>query len=128
MKIIYAIFGLFFLGLGFIGIWLPILPTVPFLLLASFFLAKSSTKVNQWFKSTQIYQTYLKDFEETKMMKMKTKLSILIFASVLLIAGAIFTPIFWVKLLIIGLMLIKWYVFMFVIKTASGNEGEEDVQ
>jgi len=127
MQLIYAILGFFFLGLGIIGIWLPILPTTPFLLLASFFLAKSSTKINRWFKSTKIYQKHLKDFEETKMMKMKTKLSILIFASVLLILGAIFTSIFWVKILIIVLMTIKWYVFIFVIKTVPENKGEDDV-
>ncbi len=127
MKMIFAILGIFFFGLGIIGIWLPILPTTPFLLLASFFLAKSSTKINRWFNSTKIYQKYLKDFEETKTMKMKAKLSILIFASALLIAGAIFTPIFWLKVLMIVLMIIKWYVFIFVIKTTSENEGEEDV-
>ncbi|MDR2879832.1 MAG: YbaN family protein [Fusobacteriales bacterium] len=42
--------GIIFLGVGIIGIVLPVLPTTPFVLLASFCLTKGSDKINNRFK------------------------------------------------------------------------------
>ncbi|HIT43929.1 TPA: DUF454 family protein, partial [Candidatus Avacholeplasma faecigallinarum] len=46
MRIIYCILGFITLGLGIIGVVLPIIPTVPFLLLTSFFFSKGSKRFN----------------------------------------------------------------------------------
>ena len=51
-KIIYIFIGCISLGLGIIGVILPILPTVPFVLLAAFCFAKSSERLDGWFKNT----------------------------------------------------------------------------
>lgn len=48
MKIIWASCGLLSLCLGIIGILLPLLPTVPFLLLAAFCFARSSPALHKW--------------------------------------------------------------------------------
>lgn len=55
-KILYIMIGCISLGLGIIGVILPILPTVPFLLLAAFCFARSSERLNGWFKNTKLYR------------------------------------------------------------------------
>lgn len=55
IKIVYLFLAFFFLALGIVGIALPVLPTTPFLLLASYFFTKGSDRFNRWFMSTNIY-------------------------------------------------------------------------
>lgn len=56
MRVLYIVLGLLFLALGTVGIVLPLLPTVPFYLLAAFFLGKGSRKLDAWFKGAAFYQ------------------------------------------------------------------------
>ena len=55
-KILYIMIGCISLGLGIIGVILPILPTVPFVLLAAFCYARSSERLDGWFKNTKLYK------------------------------------------------------------------------
>lgn len=55
-KILYIFIGCISLGLGIIGVILPILPTVPFVLLAAFCFARSSERLDGWFKNTELYR------------------------------------------------------------------------
>ncbi|WP_299846600.1 YbaN family protein [uncultured Roseovarius sp.] len=48
MRLFWAILGLTSLGLGVIGIAVPLLPTVPFILLAAFCFARSSERLHNW--------------------------------------------------------------------------------
>ena len=84
-KLINAMIGLFFVALGSIGVFFPVLPTTPFLLLAAFFLARSSDRLNAWFESTDLYKDYIADFLETRSMTMKTKRYILTLATVMML-------------------------------------------
>lgn len=55
-KIFYVSLGLLSLGLGILGAFLPILPTVPFVLLAAFCFARGSHRMDAWLRTTQIYR------------------------------------------------------------------------
>ncbi|MEQ8898287.1 MAG: YbaN family protein [Roseovarius sp.] len=48
MRILWLGLGLFCVALGMVGVILPLLPTVPFLLLATFFFARSSQRLHGW--------------------------------------------------------------------------------
>ena len=61
-KSLYIIVGLISFGLGAIGVILPVLPTTPFLLLASFCFVRGSDKFDRWFKETKIYKKHLENF------------------------------------------------------------------
>ena len=50
--------------IGCIGVFVPVLPTTPLLLLATFLFAKSSPRCHAWIVSTRVYKTYVAAFKE----------------------------------------------------------------
>lgn len=119
MKIIYILLGFLSLALGIIGIFLPILPTTPFLLLTLFFFAKGSERLERWFLSTKIYQKHLKSFNEKRALSKKAKISILAFATTMLLIGFYFTPSVIGRSIIAALICIKYWFFIFWVKTEN---------
>lgn len=55
----------------------PILPTTPFLLLAAFCFARSSERVNAWFRSTRLYRSVVEGYATKRTMTVKAKLLLL---------------------------------------------------
>jgi uncharacterized membrane protein YbaN (DUF454 family) len=62
MQYLWAALGLVCVGLALIGIFLPLLPTVPFLLLASFFFARSSERLHSWILSHPTFGPMIDDW------------------------------------------------------------------
>ena len=58
-RILWIILGFICLGLGVIGIILPILPTVPFFMATVFCFAKSSKRLHGWFIGPNLYKKHL---------------------------------------------------------------------
>ena len=119
MKYIYVILGFLSFALGIIGIFLPILPTTPFLLLTLFFFAKGSKRLEQWFLGTSIYQKHLQSFNEKRALKKNTKIFILSFATTMLLIGFYFTPSVVGRRIIATLICIKFWFFLFWVKTEN---------
>jgi hypothetical protein len=88
-RILFLLLGCICLGLGCVGIVLPILPTVPFFLVTVFCFANSSQKMHDWFVNTKMYKKHLESFVQKKGMTVRTKLTIM--ASVTLLMGFGFT-------------------------------------
>ena len=84
-KGLYLIVGLIALVVGIIGIFLPLIPTTPLLLLTSYCLLKSSDRLNEKFMKTKIYNKYVKEFKEKGGMTLKAKLTLTIPVSLLLL-------------------------------------------
>ena len=89
VKPLWIMLGFIALALGAIGIPLPLLPTTPFLLLAAFCFAKGSKRLDNWFRSTSLYKKHLESFATNRAMTLKTKLCILIPATLLLFGAFI---------------------------------------
>lgn len=88
-KIIYIVTGCMSLVLGAIGSVFPILPTVPFLLLAAFCFARSSKKLNNWFVNTKLYKDNLESYVKGQGMTKAAKIRIMVTVTVLMSIGFI---------------------------------------
>ena len=85
MKLLYIVLGCIALGLGAVGTVLPILPTTPLLLVAAFCFARSSEKLNQWFKNTRLYKENLETFVRSQGMTKKAKIRIMLTVTVIMV-------------------------------------------
>ena len=86
-KIGYIVLGCIGVGLGAAGAVLPLLPAFPFLLLAAFCFARSSERLDRWFKVTKLYKENLESFVQGKGMTKKTKVRIMVTVTLLMSIG-----------------------------------------
>lgn len=70
---VLIIAGTFFTGLGIVGIFLPLLPTTPFLLLAAACYARSSKRFYDWLMNNKRFGRYIKNYREGKGISLKVK-------------------------------------------------------
>lgn len=122
MRILFIALGFIFLGVGAVGIVVPILPTTPFLLLASFFFAKGSKRFHDWFLSTKLYKKYLESFVKSRAMTLKGKLTILIPVSCMLIITFILVDNIYALIVLVILFISKYVYFFTQIRTVSDEE------
>ena len=88
-KVLYVILGCVSVTLGAVGAVLPILPTVPFLLLAAYCFARSSERLHTWFQNTKLYKENLEDYVEGKGMRKQEKIRIMCIVTLLMSTGFI---------------------------------------
>lgn len=122
MKIIYVILGFISMGLGIAGSFLPGLPTVPFLLLTSFFFARGSERFHGWFTRTRIYKNYLEDFEKNRSMTLKAKIGLLCLSSTMIAFPIFLLKNNYLRLALILVVIFKYYYFIFRIKTLKPDK------
>jgi len=73
LRILLIIAGTFFMGLGIVGIVVPVLPTTPFLLLAAACYARSSQRFYGWLMNNKWFGNYISNYLETKGIPLKVK-------------------------------------------------------
>lgn len=78
LKYLYVGAGLVSLALGIIGVFLPVLPTTPFLLLASFCFARSSKRLHSWLLSHRLLGSYITNYLTHKAIPASSKAWIIV--------------------------------------------------
>lgn len=86
-KYMYMALGWLSTALGFVGVFLPLLPTVPFFLLAGFCFGRSSESLKLWLQSTSVYQKHMESYVNGEGMTRETKVKTMILVSLLLGVG-----------------------------------------
>ncbi len=87
MKLVFAALGLLFFGLGAMGVFLPVLPTTPFLLASAFCFAKSFPRLENWFRTTGLYKKYISSYTERRAMTVKAKVTVMATVTALMALG-----------------------------------------
>lgn len=112
IRAIYTLIGVVSLALGIIGIFLPLLPTTPFLLLAAFCFMRGSTRMHNWLINHKIFGPYIRDFQAGLGIPLRTKCLALTIMWISLAISAWIVPLIWVKWLLlvpgIGVSIYLW--------------------
>ncbi len=74
MNGLFVVAGTIFLGLGAIGIFLPVLPTTPFLLLAAACYLRGSERMHQWLLNNRWFGSYIRNYHDGKGISAKAKI------------------------------------------------------
>ena len=126
-KCFYIIIGFIALALGAVGVVLPVLPTTPFILLASLCFVRGSDKFDRWFKETKLYKKHLDGFVKNREMTLKQKIVILVFADTMMMIPVILIDSTIMRISILLVIVVKLWYFIFRIKTVKKEELSKDV-
>jgi uncharacterized membrane protein YbaN (DUF454 family) len=120
VKVLFVIAGFLLLGLGIVGIVLPVLPTTPFLLAASFCFLKSSNRLHTWIMTNKYFGPRIKRITTSGLTK-RENISIYALVFAMLTPVFIFTRSLHLRIFLVVLMVVKGIVFL-RIKTARVPE------
>jgi uncharacterized membrane protein YbaN (DUF454 family) len=98
IKVLLIATGTFFVGVGIVGIFIPILPTTPFLLISAALYARSSKRFYYWLINNKIFGRYIKSYREGNGISLKLKIVTIALLWIAIGCSAIFaTDIFWLR-------------------------------
>lgn len=107
VKTLLLIAGTISLIFGTIGIFLPVLPTTPFLLLSAACYVRSSDRMYNWLLGNRWFGKYIKNYREGKGVPITTK----IFAIAILWIGILYSAIFVIDEIFIGQLILLLIAF-----------------
>ena len=108
MKIVLLSLGIVSLALGFIGVFVPLLPTTPFALLSAYLFARSSPKLHDWLLNNRVFGKYIRDYNNEKSIPLKIKI-----VSVSMLWSTILFSVFY-------LLKDRWYLQLLLVAIALG--------
>lgn len=110
---LFLLLGLIALALGLLGIVLPLLPTVPFILLAAFCFARSSERLHFWLMTHPWFADTLTQWQQQGAMRKSLKRKAMLVSVLSFSFSIIIVPILWVKgVLIVMALILLWYLKM----------------
>jgi uncharacterized membrane protein YbaN (DUF454 family) len=100
-RVIFLILGWLSLLLGVLGIFLPILPTTPFAILAAYFFSKSSNKLHSWLLNQKQLGPMISNWERHGIIRPRAKILATVSMTLLFSYTLFFVPVtLWIKIVI----------------------------
>ena len=78
MKHLFNTVGCIAVVLALFGVFLPLLPTTPFLLLASACFVRGSPRLHNWLRTNRLFGGYLRDYEDGRGIPLRAKIIVLV--------------------------------------------------
>ncbi|SHG09328.1 hypothetical protein SAMN05216225_101542 [Ornithinibacillus halophilus] len=124
-KVFLIISGSLSLGIGILGIFLPLIPTTPMLLLAAACYIRSSERLYNWLITNKYFGPYIRNYREGKGILLKAKV---IGVSTIWIS-MLYTIFFVVPLLFVKLLLalIAAYFSWFILKQKTLDKAQVSI-
>ena len=103
-RILLIVIGTLFVALGVLGVFLPVLPTTPFLLLAAICYARSSKRFYNWLMTNRWCGEYIRNYREGRGITLRHKiLTISLLWLTIGYAAWFVVSLWWVKLILFGI-------------------------
>lgn len=99
-KSLFLAAGFLCVGLGILGIILPVVPTTPFLLLAAACYARSSERFYVWLLTNRIFGSYIRDWRDNRGISMPLKIWIIFILATTMGASIYFVPLVPVRIVL----------------------------
>jgi hypothetical protein len=107
--------------LAVLGVFLPLLPTTPFLLLASACYVRSSERLHRWLMGNRLLGGYIRNFKERRGVPLRAKVTTVVLLWLPLLYSVYRLDLPWLELILV-LMGLTWSVLIFRMKTLKAGE------
>ena len=127
MRGIFFCLGCFFVGLGAVGLLLPLIPTTPFLLLAAACYARSSRRFYDWLLANRVFGPTIRQWQESRSVALRTKIvAISLLVLTLGSSVVVFVPLWPVKVLLVAIG--AWVIYFLVCLPTAPSVSSQSME
>ena len=119
--------GILAVGLGIIGIFLPLLPTTPFLLLAAACFIRSSERLYQWLINNKWFGSYIRNYREYRAIPLRAKVIALILLWTTMTYSVFFLLRHWALQVLLLLIAAIVTIYLLSLKTIPKKTGRPEI-
>ncbi len=125
-KSLLVMAGIVSLALGILGAFLPLLPTVPLVLLSAFCFARSSERLHQWLLNHRVFGRIIQDFEAGRGVERRIKVRAIVLIWISMTASSLMLqrPMVYLVLGLIGLA-VSWNIWRLPEPVRAGTPSED---
>lgn len=122
LRVLFLVIGILSLALGTVGIFLPIIPTVPFFLLTAFCFVRGNERFANWFLNSKLYLNHMGNFVNHRVMTIYGEIILLISVTAMLLVSLWFIDKPVMSGVLVVLIAIKYMYFVFRITPIGRKE------
>lgn len=126
-KWLYVSLGISFVFLAVIGVILPLVPTTPFLLLASYFFVRSSPRLNSWLLHSRLFGPILRDWQEKRGVRRSVKFTAVGMIPAVIFSSAYFGNLNWPLLVLLSVLGLIGLIVVIKVPTVVDTEQPNQI-